>query len=66
MREGGEVADVVPPEPGRGAFACMLGGTDRRTLHLCTARGSHPNEWIANRAGRIETVRVAVAGAGLP
>jgi sugar lactone lactonase YvrE len=66
VREGGEVADVIAGQAGRGAFACMLGGADRRTLFLCTAKGTHPDEWIANRAGRIETTRVEVAGAGLP
>lgn len=66
IREGGEVADVVSSEPGRGAFACMLGGADRRTLFICTAAGHGPSEWIANRNGRIDAVRVDVPGAGLP
>ena len=66
VRAGGEVATAVSLEAGRGAFACMLGGNDRRTLFICTARGSHPDQWIANRSGRIETLRVEVPGAGWP
>jgi sugar lactone lactonase YvrE len=66
VREGGEVADTVQLEAGRGAFACMLGGADRRTLFVCSAPGNHPREWIAARDGRIDCVRVGVPGAGLP
>ncbi|HZR84406.1 MAG TPA: SMP-30/gluconolactonase/LRE family protein [Candidatus Binatia bacterium] len=65
VREGGEVADEIPL-PDRNAYACMLGGADRRTLFLCTAKGAHPTDWIALRSGRIETVRASAAGAGLP
>jgi sugar lactone lactonase YvrE len=65
VREGGEVLDQVTLSE-RNAYACMLGGADRKTLFVCTALGRNPDEWIAQRAGRIEKVRVAVAGAGLP
>ena len=34
--EGGEVTDRIATE--QGCFACMLGGQDRRTLHLITGR----------------------------
>ena len=48
-----------------GAFACMLGGPDRRTLFVLTNTGSGPA--MANKTdGRIETYRVDVPGAGLP
>jgi sugar lactone lactonase YvrE len=47
------------------AFACMLGGADGRTLFICTAGDSDPERTVA-RNGRIETVRVDVARAGLP
>ena len=47
------------------AFACMLGGADGRTLFICTAPESGPPA-AANRAGRIETLRVDVPHAGLP
>jgi sugar lactone lactonase YvrE len=49
----------------RFAFACMLGGDDRRTLFVVTNTGSGP-AMADKRDGRIESVRVDVAGAGLP
>ena len=65
VREGGEVTDRIDLGE-RDSFACMLGGDDRRTLYLCTALDSHPDKTRRDRAGRIETVRVEVPGAGLP
>jgi sugar lactone lactonase YvrE len=64
VREGGGVADTIPLAE-RNAYACMLGGEDRRTLFICTAPGSGP-ERAGKTDGKIETVRVGVAGAGLP
>jgi len=64
VREGGEVLQRVSFD--RGAFACMLGGEDRRTLLVCTAHESAPEEAARLRSGRIEAVRVDVPGAGLP
>jgi sugar lactone lactonase YvrE len=63
--DGGRVARTERLEAGRCAFACMLGGADRRTLFVCTNTGSGPT--MAEKTdGRIEAVRVAVPGAGLP
>ena len=62
--EGGTVAAEIATGD-RGAYACMLGGADRRTLFVCTNTGSGPAMAEA-RDGRIETVRVEVPGAGLP
>lgn len=64
VREGGEVTDVVRVER-KGAFACMLGGPDRTTLHICTADSSDPAH-TGTRRGAIETCEVTVPGAGLP
>ncbi|MFI4976173.1 MAG: SMP-30/gluconolactonase/LRE family protein [Caulobacterales bacterium] len=64
VREGGEVTDRVKAD--RGVFACMLGGSDRRTLYLLTAEGSDPEKCAALRNGRIEALTVEVPGAGLP
>jgi sugar lactone lactonase YvrE len=47
-------------------YACMLGGEDRRTLFVCTSETDDPAEAAKQRSGRIETVRVDIAGAGLP
>jgi sugar lactone lactonase YvrE len=47
------------------AYACMLGGEDRRTLYVCTAPGI--GAAAAQRAqGCVRWTRVAVAGVGLP
>lgn len=62
--EGGVVAHEIATGD-RGAYACMLGGPDRRTLFICTNTGSGPAMAKA-QDGRIETVRVEVPGAGLP
>lgn len=61
--EGGAVTDRVQLD--RGAYACMLGDADRRTLYICSAGDSDP-ERTGNRSGRIERVRVEVPGAGWP
>jgi sugar lactone lactonase YvrE len=64
VREGGAETDTIAL-PGRNAYACMLGGEDRRTLFICTAPGSGPGRAGAVD-GKIEYVRVDVPGAGLP
>ena len=64
VREGGEVADRIEVE--HQAYACMLGGADRRTLYVCTAATHDPAKTGTPRSGRIEAVEVAVPGAGLP
>lgn len=65
VADGGEVLQVVDTGRG-GAFACMLGGDDRRTLYVCTASTSVPADCKQRRDGRVETIRVDVPGAGLP
>lgn len=66
VREGGAIADEVHMGRTR-ATACMLGGADGRTL-LITASDTHDRAQIrANGpSGALYTVRVPVAGAGLP
>ena len=65
IREGGEVVDEVKgTHPG--AFVCMLGGEDRRTLYVCTAPTHVPDDARVAHGGRIEMVRVDVPGVGLP
>ena len=65
VAESGEVLEVVDTGRG-GAFACMLGDDDRRTLYVCTASTSDPDQCIARHDGRIERLRVEVPGAGRP
>ncbi len=62
--EGGEITHKVEVETE--AFACMLGGPERRHLLICTAGSSEPEACAKNRDGRIEVVEVDLPGAGLP
>ena len=48
------------------AFACMLGGPDRRTMFVLTADNSNPEYCRTGATGKIETFVVDVPGAGLP
>ncbi len=64
VHEGGRVSERVALETE--SYACMLGGDDGRTLFVCTAATSDPHQALEQRKGRIETVRVTVARAGLP
>lgn len=64
VREGGEILERVDVD--QMAIACMLGGPDRRTLFCLTAAAVAPDAVKADRRARIETVQVAVPGAGLP
>ena len=61
--EGGEVVHTID-NPGRGTFACALGGPDGRTLFMCTADIGGPVDWIAKRSARIEAVTVSIPGVG--
>ena len=64
VKEGSEVTHRISTGE-FGSYACMLGGTDRKTLYICTAPGSGPGAAEA-RKGQIEYCRVDVPGAGLP
>ena len=64
IQEGGEITHTVEVETD--AFACMLGGPERRHLLICTAGSSEPESCKANRDGRIEYVEVEVPGSGRP
>lgn len=66
VAEGGEILDEVRTSDERQPFACMLGGEDGTTLFVCTAIDSDPESCRRQRAGRIESAQVDVAGAGLP
>jgi sugar lactone lactonase YvrE len=65
VREGGEVLDTVALD--RGAFACALGGADRRTLFITAAAwpgtaGLDPSA----RTGQVLAVQAPEPGAGRP
>lgn len=63
--EGGGITARVSIE-GAGAFACMLGGDDRRDLYVCCAASHRRDETPSLRSGRIDVARVEVPGAGRP
>ncbi len=65
VKEGGDITHRIPV-PGKWAVACMLGGEDRLTLFLCTAKTTLQDLGQGKSVGWIETVRVEVPGAGLP
>lgn len=64
IREGGAITQRVRVV--NTPLACMLGGVDGRTLFVLTTATSQPEEALARRTGRIETVQVEMAGAGHP
>jgi sugar lactone lactonase YvrE len=64
VHAGGKISHRIKIETR--AFACMLGGSDRRTLFILTAATHHPNETQSRASGRIEFAAVDVPGAGLP
>ncbi len=56
FREGGEILERLPT--GRGAYACVLGGADGRTLFVCTADSHVPERQRVELNGRIEAFKV--------
>ena len=64
VHEGGRISSTV--KVSTQAYACMLGGPERKTLFICTAADADPAVCIAERSGKIEYVQVDVPGSGLP
>lgn len=64
VREGGEVQEEITV--GTGAFACMLGGHDGRTLFVCAAPDSSSAARSAAREASLVACRVDVPRAGRP
>jgi sugar lactone lactonase YvrE len=67
VREGGEILGSV--ELDRGAFACMLGGDDRRTLFVLAAEWGgfeQVPELLAKRTGQVIAVEAPAPGVGWP
>jgi sugar lactone lactonase YvrE len=60
------VTDRIAVPDGRKAYACTLGGRDRRTLYGCVASSHNAEKTAVARDGRIVAVTVDVPGAGLP
>ncbi len=64
VAEGGEELDRV--ETTDKAFACMLGGPERRHLFMCVAADSAPHKTLDALSARLVVAEVSVPGAGLP
>jgi len=65
VREGGEVLQIIDLD--RGCFACMLGGTDNRTLFMVANEWGGPESSASGaRTGQVLTVEVPVPGDGWP
>jgi sugar lactone lactonase YvrE len=64
VAEGGGVLQTVDTD--RGAYACMLGGPDGKTLFILVASTSDPDESVTRRSGQVLAVDVPVRGAGWP
>ena len=64
LHEGGRISERIKfPRP---VIACALGGSDRRTLFVISSDSIDFEECRAKRPSRIETMEVAVPGAGWP
>ena len=64
VREGGEIIEEIPA--GTGVFACMLGGSDGRTLFACAAPDFQEEARRNAREASMLAIRVDVPHAGLP
>jgi sugar lactone lactonase YvrE len=64
VEQSGRITHRVELE--HGAFACMLGGADRKQLYILTSSSSDPEQCRQRRDGRVEVVTAPYAGAGLP
>jgi sugar lactone lactonase YvrE len=64
VREGGEITHRIALE--NQGIACMLGGSDGRTLFILSAPMVRPEKGLILRLGCIHTALVDVPGAGLP
>jgi sugar lactone lactonase YvrE len=66
LAPGGEVAEAIHVPEGLGAFACMLGGEDGRTLLICAAPDFLEHLRTNKREAVLLTATVDVPHAGLP
>jgi sugar lactone lactonase YvrE len=64
VKEGGKILESIPVKSN--AYACMLGGENRKTLFICTSSGTDEESCKEDKGGCIETIEVDVAGFGYP
>ncbi|WP_136625487.1 SMP-30/gluconolactonase/LRE family protein [Mesorhizobium norvegicum] len=65
VREGGEVLQTITVD--RGCFACMLGGSDRKTLFILAAEWRGFEHMIGDaRTGQVLSIEAPAPGVGWP
>lgn len=64
VEEGGRITHTLELPADRAAYACMLGGPQRRTLFLCTAARAGHDTLRGLKSSRIESIEVEFAGGG--
>lgn len=66
LAPGGNIVEEIRAPEGMGAYACMLGGDDGRTLLVCLAPDFFEQNRAAAREAVLATTTVEVPHAGLP
>ena len=64
IEKGGNITDTINTP--KGAFACMLGGKERKTLYVIISNSSDPEEAQASPGGEIHSIEVEIPGVGKP
>ena len=64
IEKGGNITDIIYTP--KGAFACMLGGKERKTLYVIISNSSNPEEAQASPKGEIHSIEVEIPGVGKP
>ena len=64
IEKGGRITDTIKTP--KGAFACMLGGKERKTLYVILSNSSDPEEAQLSPEGEIHSIEVDIPGSGKP
>ena len=64
IEKGGNITDTIRTP--KSAFACMLGGKERKTLYVIISNSSDPEEAQASPEGEIHSIEVEIPGVGKP
>lgn len=64
IEKGGKVTNTIKTP--KNAFACMLGGKERKTLYVLLSNSSDPVEAQATPEGEIHSIEVEIPGVGKP
>jgi len=64
IEKGGNITDIISTP--KGAFACMLGGKERKTLYVIISNSSDPEEAQESPEGEIHSIEVEIPGVGKP